>query len=290
MNYQQKIIIKRTRIENRITNKYKIFPWNIDITTDNETKSGIRDFKILFNSNDPYAKTFLWNSFLYIDTDRINKDDFTDEEYQFILDREESLKSRSLKLINANNAILTNRLILKPGDDSKMLKKYRQHLKEDGDFLLYAGLKLTRVNLDCFSLTGNYCFGVFEKETGNMVGMVGLYNYDEERRTAKMQWYIFKPFRKLGYGKEAVTALAKYAFDRKLFEWREKLMKNTFIKHFANIDLICVDIRVSNTASQKLALACGFKEQYIDRRHFVVEGKGVEDGVIMELEPENTRL
>lgn len=45
--------------------------------------------------------------------------------------------------------------------------------------------------------------------------------------------------------------------------------------------------KASNLASQNLAKSCGFKVSHIDRRHFVVEGKGLEDAVIMELEPNN---
>ena len=62
-------------------------------------------------------------------------------------------------------------------------------------------------------------------------------------------------------------------------------MDCTYKKHYANIDLIRVRIRPSNKTSQATARACGFVEKYVDRRHFIVEGEGLEDSVVFELEP-----
>ena len=138
-----------------------------------------------------------------------------------------------------------------------------------------------------FDLARPYCFGIFEKATGNMVGMVGLHNYDERRRMAQCEWYIFKPYRGNGYGKEAFTALAEHAFQGKLAELREGDWFYSYKKHYAKIDLLRAEIRRRNLPSHALAKACGFVHRYTDPRHYVVEGEGCEDGEIYELTPED---
>ena len=285
MDYLDKIINERWRIEQRIREKYNISFSFIELNTDDEVK----DFKYLFNNNDPKCKIFLWNAISYTKLNEVEKEKFTDEEYHFITQRLDFRDRYKGGMIfkNSNKNISTERLILKPATDPSMLVKYRMHLIADGDFLLYTGYKLNREQLNMCNLDRPYCFAVCEKTTGNMVGMVGLDGYDEVRHMAIMEWYTFKQYRCMGYAKEAVVALAKAFFEKKLFEWRAKLMVDTYKKHYANADLIRVNIRASNIASQNLAKACGFRVCHTVHRHFVVEGQGLEDAIIMELEPED---
>lgn len=229
MNYKERISKKRSRIENKIIETYKIFPYSIDVSTRDQSGTGIKEFKTLFNTNDLDCRIALWNAIpRYTNIDEVEKDKFTDDEYQFILQKVGSRENYTYEFTNCNNAIYTDRLVLKSAKDPKMLKTYQKHLKFDGDFLLYTGFKLTREHLSWFHLSRPYCFAVCEKWSERMVGMVGLHHYDEERHMAQMEWYIFKPYRSMGYGKEAVTALAKRAFGKKLFEWREKVMEDTY--------------------------------------------------------------
>ena len=60
-------------------------------------------------------------------------------------------------------------------------------------------------------------------------------------------------------------------------------------KHFADIEIIRATIRVSNKISQKTALACGFKEQYTDRRHVIVNDNSFEDCIVYDLEGNNMK-
>lgn len=285
---RQKMSAKLHRIENKVAETYDFNPFGIDVSVYDENEEDIEKFKTLFNSDNPSFKIVLWNAInTFIDIDMVDKDKFTDEEYQFIIQRLIAHKNRISELTNSNSEIHTERLVLKPAVEPEMHKAYKKHLKEDGDFLLYTSFNLTRESLGWFSLSKPYHFAVCEKDSGHMVGEVGLYNYDEERHMAEIEWYIFKPYRNMGYGKESVTALCKQAFDKKLFEWREGLMVDKYRKHYAVINLIRANIRISNTASQNLAKACGFKVSYIDHRHYFVEGQGTEDGVVMELEPDD---
>ena len=248
-------------------------------------------FKRLFNSGDPELRLAAWNELWF---DKLpNRGDFTDEEYAFLQEYaqcEENWISR--KSTNQNKPFSSSRLILRPAEEDygEALSLYHKHLKEDGDFTIYTCRKLTKTNMELYILARPYCFCVYEKKRGNMVGMVGLYGYDEAKRMAEAEWYIFKPYRGKGYAKEAITTLAKRAFDGKLFEMRETAWRNKYRRHFAKIDLIRADIRETNIPSQKTAESCGFKYQYTDHRHYVIEGEGLEDAKVYELTPETIRI
>lgn len=285
MTYTQKNDRKRIKIEKTVCRRLNIDRWELEIPDFSAEGDGIGYFRALFDLGGPDGRTVLWNTLTrYTDYDGIDKDRFSEDEYRFILQRKASFDTPHLDESNGNRAFRTERLILKPADGDGDLKKYRKHLKEDGDFTLYTCLKPSAENVRHFNLSRPLCFVVCEKTTGEAVGEVGL-KYDEDRRMADASWYVFKQFRKKGYAEEAVTALAARAFSGKLFEWREQVRADTYKRHYAKIELIRAEIRVSNTASRRLAAACGFKEKYVDRRHFVVEGEGLEDAVIMELEP-----
>ena len=278
-----------TFLYGRGSDEYFTFTFNKD---SDSYYDELNDFKKLFNSGDPDLKLAAWNAFCFRSYS-LDREEFTDEEWAFIQEYEESSKNWIFcREFNPNKPFSSARLILQAAesDYSKTSRLYRKHLKEDGDFKLYTGKKLTGNNLDFYRLTGPYCFCVFEKESGNMVGMVGLYGYDEAKRMATAQWYIFKPYREKGYAKEAITTLAKRAFDGKLFEMRETAWRNKYRRHFAKIDLIRADIRETNIPSQKTAESCGFKYQYTDHRHYEIEGEGLEDAKIYELTPETIRI
>ena len=248
-------------------------------------------FKRLFNSGDPELRLAAWNGLWF---DKLpDRGDFTDEEYAFLQKYAQCEDNRILcRWTNLNKPFSSSRLILRPAEEDygEALSRYYKHLKEDGDFSIYTCKKLTKANMELYNLVGPYCFCVYEKTSGNMVGMVGLYGYDEAKRMAEVSWYIFKPYRGKGYAKEAITTLASRAFAGKLFEMRETAWKYQYRRHFAKIDLIRADIREINIPSQKTAESCGFQYQYTDHRHYVIEGEGLEDGKIYELTPKTLIL
>jgi RimJ/RimL family protein N-acetyltransferase len=246
----------------------------------------VTNFKRLFNSGDKELQMAAWNCISIWTFDDGMKDDFTEEESRFIQDYIYCDKHWiNCRTENLNAGFSSSRLILRPADDEHDLVLYRSHLKKDGDFKIYTGKKLTRDNLTLYDLNRPLCFCIFEKATGNMVGITGLYSYNNERRIATAEWYIFKPYRGKGYAKEAITALAARAFAGKLFEMRETAWRNQFRRHYVKIDMIRADIREKNIPSQKTAESCGFVYQYSDHRHYVIEGEGLEDGKIYELTP-----
>ena len=56
-----------------------------------------------------------------------------------------------------------------------------------------------------------------------------------------------------------------------------------------NLDFIRAEIRETNISSQHMAESCGFVKQFIDRNHFVIEDKFLENAVIYDLTPETMK-
>ncbi len=171
----------------------------------------------------------------------VNKKVFSQEEYDFIKKRIEA-RDRALVIKwepkpNQNSVINSKRVILRPPSDEDAALYYK-HLREDGDFGTFTGLKLNKDNLERLSpFRSPYTFMVIERESGRTIGLVGLYQYDEIRRMADIEWYTFKPYRKKGYMREAITTLTQAALNRKLYEMRETVRFDVYRKHFTQIDI-----------------------------------------------------
>ncbi len=270
--------------------KYEPFwdDFSIDLS-DNEDdyyESDVQIFKMLFNSSDKNLRKAAWNALIpyaFGINEMEHRYDFTDKELAFLTDHQRHYENRVFCYSeNPNKSFSTKRLFIRPCWDEDS-KPYFYHLKNDGDFTIYTSLKLTRDTLYAFHLKQPLLFSVFEKDTGNMVGVVGLHHYERKRRKAFAQWYIFKPYRKLGYAKEAFGALAKRAFEGKLSELVESSWKYKYRKRAIILDYIRAEIRETNVPSQHTAESCGFVKQFTDRNFFLVEDKFPENAVVYDL-------
>lgn len=245
----------------------------------------LEKFKKLFASKDPDLITAAWNGIFIPDADQIKKSDFTEEEYDFILKRIESIKRNRNKPKNPSKVLTTERLILKPNGDEKSRNLFINHLKDDGDFEAYSDHNFHKG--DAFhGYDWAFKFWIYEKESGNFVGTAGVHSLDEERRCADADWYILKPYRRLGYGKEAFLSIAKKLFERKLPEYQELIKDDTFRKYYPKIDLIKAYIQEDNIPSRALAESCGFKHAYTDTRFFYLkDSKLTKNAAVYELTP-----
>ena len=253
-----------------------------------EYEKNLRIFKALFNDSGKDYKKDLWNTLCPKCPDEKweNEGDFTCEEFSFLLDFQNQF-DRRLNIFeeNANSSFSTERLILRPpkSEDEKL---YVKHLITDGDFTLYTTKKRNSENLSLFSIYRPFLFSVFERDSGNMVGVVGLNKYDRKRREVSAQWYIFKPYRNKGYASEAFKALAKRVFEGKIKYLTNSSWVYKYRKRRLKVDFIRAEIRAVNIPSQRTAESCGFEKRYIDRHYFLVEDKFPEDAVVYELTPE----
>ncbi|WP_294824438.1 GNAT family N-acetyltransferase [uncultured Eubacterium sp.] len=250
----------------------------------------VQAFKKLFNSQDKDLRKAVWNALtpFYTVEELAESGDFTPDELEFLAEHLKCCQNRSLRFKNSNKSFSTERLIIRPCKDSDN-KLYFEYLKSDGDFNMYTGNKLTKDNLYACNIERPLIFSVFDKDTDEMVGVIGFHHYDRRRKKALAQWYIFKPYRNHGYAKEAFTALARRIFNGKISEFVESSWSNKFRKRSVNLDFIRAEIRETNISSQHMAESCGFVKQFIDRNHFVIEDKFLENAVIYDLTPETIK-
>jgi RimJ/RimL family protein N-acetyltransferase len=119
--------------------------------------------------------------------------------------------------------LLTDRLLLRRSvpDDAATISSYR----EDPDVQRYQGWERTDVEgirAEIEDMTermpgepgGWVQLTLEERETGRLVGDVGLSPAQGEQGVIKVGYTIAPAFQGRGYGTEAVRALAAYAFDR----------------------------------------------------------------------------
>ena len=111
-----------------------------------------------------------------------------------------------------NGGFETDRLILRPSSNSRDLEEYHRHLTTEGDFFLQYGMEMTDELLAQadFESNGVECYTIFFKDTGKMIGYVGLCPEGDE---ADIEFHIFKDYRNKGYCKEAATRLINAYFD-----------------------------------------------------------------------------
>ena len=112
-----------------------------------------------------------------------------------------------------------------------------------------------------------YGFGVFEKQTQRLVGMVAINEFYRVFNMASLGYWIADNHQHKGYGKEAVDALIEFCFSQ---------LKLT------RIEIVCDP---ENLPSQKLALACGALKEHIARNRFMFNDQP-KDGIVFSLIPD----
>lgn len=115
--------------------------------------------------------------------------------------------------------IITNRLILRPSDDERDLENYISHLKSADEFYIQYGQPCSDdelIEMIDFHSSGVIYYSVFLKETGAMVGYVGILPYEREPKSGNLEFHIFKEYRRKHYCQEALNALIECFFKGEL--------------------------------------------------------------------------
>lgn len=108
-------------------------------------------------------------------------------------------------------------------------------------------------------------FSICEKESGNFIGFVKLFNINWVHRFCYFGIIIGEDdARGKGYGYEALSLISKYAFD------------------ILNINKILLEVIKANDAAVKLYKKFGFTEEGVLKRQFYFDGKW-HDVIIMSL-------
>ena len=292
MGFRRKIAAD-TRAEKLIWETFDVPFENLYLDPDDveNYENDIKIFKFLYAQEHEDYRMALWNS---IETlwheDGPKPEDLTKEEYDFFLRHKQARKDYTMPWsININVPFKTSRLVLRPTVGDADTKLYEKHLQGDGDFTLFTSLKCTRHNIRRFGFDRPFFFVVEERHSGHMVGYVGLRwekNSGEQTQVMECEYYIFKPYRRKGYAKEALTGICQRAFDEKLFELTDTNYNYVCRRKRAKPMLIRAMIREDNVGSCALAEACGFKHTGTLHRHFWVENAYCVNCCVYELTKE----
>lgn len=115
-------------------------------------------------------------------------------------------------------------------------------------------------------------FAIEGNSTHSLLGYVGL-SIHTRSATGLIEYYIFKQYRKKGYCKEAVNALADKVKNNQLYGPVESIQEGVYSEEAIKINAIRARIAVINTASIKTVQSCGFiYEATINKTYFSANG------------------
>ena len=101
---------------------------------------------------------------------------------------------------------------------------------------------------------GEYQFAV-ETLDGEMIGRCGIASIDWKNRCAELNMLIGHPFRRRGYGRDALSVLCRFCFDQ------------------MNLHRLKVSVLAVNTGAIRCYQACGFQQEGCLRQEVFRDGQ-----------------
>lgn len=236
-----------------------------------EYDKNLKIFKYLFSLGDE-ARIYLWNtiasSFLFDDIYKnIQRDDLTKEEFAFFENINNTFKELKTKynevyngVININGAFETERLVLKPCDESSnniMMDYCKKNLNQFKDLYKIDNFNENKlpVGVGCSS---KLKFSIFLKDSNELIGTIDLDDCICEVKYV-LKVFIFDKFRGKGYATEASKAIVNKAMKKELFFLDDTIRHYVYEK--VALDIKCIEAVVdeNNVAANKVLEKCGFK-------------------------------
>lgn len=236
-----------------------------------EYDKNLKIFKYLFSLGDE-ARIYLWNtiaiSSLFDDIYKnIERNDFTKEEFAFFENVNNTFKELKTKyneiynaVININGAFETERLVLKPCDESSnnIMREYcKKNLNQFKDLYkidIFNENKLP-VGVGCSS---KLKFSIFLKDSNELIGTIELDDCICEVKYV-LKVFIFDKFRGKGYATEAIKTIVNKAMKKELSVLDDTIRHYVYEK--VALDIKCIEVYVdeNNVAANKVLEKCGFK-------------------------------
>lgn len=172
--------------------------------------------------------------------------------------------------------LVTKRLVLRQIYDSDSRDLYN-NIYSNYEWHKYGYPRCINSVFDCASLIGRYAYqtkkgdnfawGVVEKESAEMIGIVLLYSPDLNRSMCKMGCLMSFNHSKQGYAKEAVSKVVNFAFNE------------------LNINKIQIEIVRHNIPSLKLAKKLGMRYEYTKPSSYKIGDELLDENVYFKLNP-----
>ena len=204
--------------------------------------------KCLVDSGDDDLMAIAWNSFI---------DCAYDERFVLYAEMKEARNSYFNELedsydTNHTKILESDRLVIRPNnkEDGRSMFEYVNQFDPDE----YAFARMARNN----SADDYFIFSIFLKETGEIVGDIGLIFDMNQEGTFNLSYYIKKEHRRKGYTKEAFEVLHDAIQKNEIIlygQWkREYVLEETK----PVIKLMRIELDENNIASFNTAKALGF--------------------------------
>lgn len=236
-----------------------------------EYDKNLKIFKYLFSLGDE-ARIYLWNniaiSSLFDDIyENIERNDLTKEEFAFFENINNTFKELKTKyneiyngVININGAFETERLVLKPCDESSnnIMREYcKKNLNQFKDLYKIDNFNENKlpVGVGCSS---KLKFSIFLKDSNELIGTIDLDDCICEVKYV-LKVFIFDKFRGKGYATEASKAIVNKAMKKELFFLDDTIRHYVYEK--VPLDIMCIEAVAdeNNVAANKVLEKCGFK-------------------------------
>ena len=235
-------------------------------------------FKYLFSLSEE-ARTFIWNhsiDFYNLKDDELPpKEDFTNEEYAFILEIHKAFINAAKQgiqddyLDDINKEFSTERLVLRPFSVMNRLDLINYFSKNISEFLAFYQFnnlldsslytQLGRIIRIYWKDNVNLRFSIYSKSSNDFLGYVELQEFGANEYN--LCYFIFSPFRKKGYASEAVKALINKALKDELYINSITLRDGIYKPEKVHVSKIYGKVKKTNIPSIKILEKLGFKEE-----------------------------
>lgn len=245
-------------------------------------KQNLEIFHYLFDIGED-GKVFLWNELVFLVTNEYSKikpAGLSQDEIDFLKEIHGAIEAYHNKYHtyslspNINQALETSRLLLKPynGEEAETFIAYwSAHKKELEDYAKSQGIKASFASI---YLTGPLTFMLYRKKDEALIGMFRLIHNDEEKE-AETEYFLFAPYRKQGYGKEAFQALIEALKKKELYLFWTYRRKYVPLKCQFLCKKLLAKISEDNKASIALAKSVGFQFKWRKQEEIIYKKKPV---------------
>lgn len=259
--------------------------------TKEKMSSFVKIFKVLFASD---YKIILWNSMLdsNVDFSLLNCDDFSDDEWAFIEEANETkqrLLKKDKKIYNVNGEIVSHAIRLIPIADEHLAATKEYFKNETDEFLEYSTAKFDDLGFKItFELQNELMFAIYTGE--KMVGIVSLEQMEDFACLYNVAYFVFKNYRGNGYATNAIKALINYAFGGKLIIEVDSGWRGITETRSLDVEVIELKTAKHNIASQRVAEKLGFSFDGRRRRGWRVDStKEYDDMLFYSIENTDKR-
>jgi RimJ/RimL family protein N-acetyltransferase len=239
LDYKQESDLKK-KIHSKYADKFSFFDFELCgsfLCLKNQDTQEYQEaadmIKYLFKQGED-EKSFLWNS-IYdsaddgLELNDLRESDFTDEEFEFIKSVFLTRCSRQPRdCANVNDEIKTERLILKPYDET-LNKTYREYfLSRPEEFETYYQVEFDNGIINNINYTNSLLhFAIIEADGDKYIGSIGL-NVLSNDNKLDIEYCIFDEYRGNGFAYETVAAIIDAVRNGKIVVEYETIRKGIF--------------------------------------------------------------